>query len=70
MSDIRRELIDLAAGNGSEEELVGEINDLLYHLLVLMVEKGITMEEVMAECDKRSQKIGNLKKFHQVDKQS
>lgn len=49
---------------------MGEINDLLYHLLVLMVEKGVTMEEVMAECDKRSQKIGNLKKFHQVDKQS
>ena len=60
----------IASKNESKEDLVGEINDLLYHLLVLMVEKDVTMDEVMAECDKRSQKIGNLKKFHQVDKQS
>ena len=30
----------------SKEDLINEIGDLLYHLIVLMVEKGITLEEV------------------------
>lgn len=47
--------------NGSKEELVGEINDLIYHVLVLMVEKGITLEDVEAEMVRRSQKQHNLK---------
>ena len=51
----------IASLNGSKEELVGEINDLIYHVLVMMVEKGITLEDVEAEMVRRSQKQHNLK---------
>ena len=33
----------------------------MYHLIVLMVEKGITLDDVNAELEKRSQKTHNLK---------
>lgn len=45
----------------SKADLVNEIGDLLYHLVVLMVEKGVTLKEVEAELKKRSQKSHNLK---------
>lgn len=54
----------IAAKNGVQEETVGEICDLLYHLLVLMVEQGIPLEVVEAVLEERRQKIGNLKQFH------
>ena len=60
----------IAAKNGDPEETVLEISDLLYHLMVLMVEQGISLEAVEAELEKRSEKTGNLKVFHQVDKNS
>ena len=60
----------IAAKNGDNRETVLEISDLLYHLMVLMVDQGIAVEDVMQELDKRSQKTGNLKTFHQVDKNS
>ncbi|MBQ1991320.1 MAG: phosphoribosyl-ATP pyrophosphatase, partial [Clostridia bacterium] len=44
--------------------------DLIYHLTVMMVNQGIEMDTVLAELDKRSEKTGNLKTFHQVDKNS
>lgn len=58
----------IAAKNGDNRETVLEISDLLYHLTVLMVNEGISLEEVEAELEKRSEKTGNLKQFHQVDK--
>ena len=58
----------IAAKNGDNRETVLEISDLLYHLMVLMVNEGISLEEVEAELEKRSEKTGNLKTFHQVDK--
>ena len=51
----------IASLSQSKEELVGEIGDLMYHLIVLMVEKGITLDDVNAELEKRSQKTHNLK---------
>ena len=57
----------IAAKNGVQEETVGEICDLIYHLTVLMVEQGIPLEAVMDELDRRAQKIGNLKQFHTSD---
>jgi phosphoribosyl-ATP pyrophosphohydrolase len=58
----------IAAKNGDNAETVLEISDLLYHLTVLMVNEGISLDEVKAELDKRGEKTGNLKTFHQVDK--
>lgn len=58
----------IAAKNGVQEDTVAELSDLLYHLTVLMVEQGIPLELVTEELDRRSQKIGNLKQFHQTDR--
>ena len=58
----------IAAKNGKKEDTVGEIADLMYHLTVMMVNEGIPFEEVEAELARRHQKQGNLKTFHQVDK--
>ena len=57
----------IAAKNGDNHETVMEISDLLYHLMVLMVNEGIPLDDVNAELEKRSEKTGNLKQFHQVD---
>lgn len=57
----------IAAKNGVQSDTVGEISDLLYHLMVMMVAAGIPLEAVMEELDRRSEKIGNLKQFHQSD---
>ena len=35
-----------------------------------MAEKGIPLENVLAELDRRARKIGNLKQMKQVDKES
>lgn len=58
----------IAAKNGDNKDTVLEISDLIYHLFVMMVEEGISVDDVMNELAKRSQKTGNLKTFHQVDK--
>ena len=60
----------IAAKNDVAADTVGEIADLIYHLMVMMVEKGIPLSDVMAELDRRSRKIGNLKPVKQVDKES
>ena len=57
----------IAAKNGVQDDTVGEISDLIYHLTVMMVQSGIPLEAVMAELDTRSAKIGNLKQFHVSD---
>ncbi len=58
----------IAAKNGDPKETVLELSDLFYHLTVLMVNEDIALEEVEAELARRSQKQGNLKTFHQTDK--
>lgn len=60
----------IAAKNGDKDETVGEICDLIYHTLVMMVKENITIEDVEAVMHKRAEKAGNLKKFHKVDKNS
>ena len=57
----------IAAKNGDKAELIGEINDVFYHMMVMMNECGVTLEDVCAEMDVRAAKIGNLKKFHVSD---
>ncbi len=43
----------IAAKNNSPEETRYEIADLLYHLTVLLVNQGLTWDEVMEELKKR-----------------
>ena len=46
----------IAAKNQSKSELTLESADLLYHLLVLFVNEGLEVEDVLAELEKRAQK--------------
>jgi len=43
----------IAAAKKDKAEVIGEIADLEYHLLVLMVEMGISLEELEAELKSR-----------------
>jgi len=58
----------IAAKNGDLTELNGEVNDLIYHLMVMMNICGLSLDDVLAELEKRSKKIGNLKKMKVVDR--
>lgn len=43
----------VAALDGSDEELVGESADLIFHLVVLLSARGLSLNNVMAELDRR-----------------
>ena len=58
----------IAAKNGDNDELMNEINDLIYHIMVLAVDRGLEWTDVEKVLDERNEKIGNLKTFLQTDK--
>ena len=43
----------IEATNGTNEHLVYEVSDMLYHLLVMLTEKGLRIEDVAQELQKR-----------------
>ncbi len=43
----------VASKNQGTDELVGEASDLIYHLMVLLVERGISLEEITRELKNR-----------------
>jgi phosphoribosyl-ATP pyrophosphohydrolase len=43
----------IAALTGDDAELVGEAADLLFHLMVLLAEKGVPLSAVLVELDRR-----------------
>nr|WP_113921639.1 bifunctional phosphoribosyl-AMP cyclohydrolase/phosphoribosyl-ATP diphosphatase HisIE [Alkalibaculum bacchi] len=43
----------IAAKNNSKEELIYESSDLIYHLLVLLVNQGVSLEDIFGELEKR-----------------
>ena len=43
----------IAAVSGSNEELVGESADLLFHLLVLLNARGVSLDHVLGELERR-----------------
>jgi len=47
------------AAKNDKEELVSETSDLLYHLLVLMVEKEVTLQDIEKELESRVGKKSN-----------
>lgn len=57
----------IAAKNNDNEELANEVCDVLFHMMVLLVEQGVPLEKVMSILDERSKKIGNLKEFKNTD---
>ena len=38
---------------GSDEDLVGEAADVLFHLMALLADRGIALDQVMAEIERR-----------------
>lgn len=60
----------IAAKNGVQGDTVGEICDLIYHLMVLMAQQNIPLDDVLAELDRRSLKIGNLKQMKNTDRET
>lgn len=52
----------IAALAGDEAELVGEAADVLFHLIVLLAEKGVKLEQVLAELDRREGTSGLVEK--------
>ena len=58
----------IAAKNGDPAPLTGEAADVLYHLLVLLCERGVPWGDVREELERRAAKIGNKKVFHDADR--
>ncbi len=58
--------IIIAAKNGIMNETVGEMSDFMYHMMVLMVECGITWDDILSELKARkgikSEKVSKLRK--------
>jgi phosphoribosyl-ATP pyrophosphohydrolase len=52
----------MAAVQEDKGRLVAEAADLLYHLLVLLEARGITLAQVEAELDKRTAQTGHEEK--------
>ena len=48
----------IAAVAGKRQETAAEAGDVLYHLLVLLKASGVSLEEVMAELQKRTAQSG------------
>ncbi len=46
----------IAAKNGDNEELRYEVSDLIYHLLVLLQERKVPLDDVLAELDRRHER--------------
>ena len=43
----------IAALGGDNQELTGEAADLLFHLITVLAERGVTLADVYAELDQR-----------------
>jgi phosphoribosyl-ATP pyrophosphohydrolase len=52
----------VAACSGSPEQLRAEAGDVLYHLLVLLQARGVTLAEVLDELAARTQQSGHAEK--------
>lgn len=43
----------IAALSGTREDMTGEAADVLFHLIVLLAEKGVPLADVLAELERR-----------------
>jgi phosphoribosyl-ATP pyrophosphohydrolase len=43
----------IAAKNGKQDEVIYEASDLLYHLCVLLVERGVSLDDLYEELKRR-----------------
>lgn len=52
----------IAAVSGKRDELVSESADLIYHWLVVLALEGVSVDEVMAELERRTGRSGLAEK--------
>jgi phosphoribosyl-ATP pyrophosphohydrolase len=57
----------IAAISGDNKELVGEAADLMFHLMVLLAEKGVPLADVLAELDRREGLSGLAEKASRAE---
>lgn len=47
----------IAAKNNNQERLIAEVGDLVFHTLVMLAARGVTLTDVLAELEKRRSAI-------------
>jgi phosphoribosyl-ATP pyrophosphohydrolase len=57
----------ISSKNDDKDEIVKEICDLIYHVLVLMVEKDVEIKALVEELEKRRLKICNKKQERKIE---
>ncbi|PEK08656.1 phosphoribosyl-ATP diphosphatase [Bacillus toyonensis] len=57
----------IASKNNDKKELVKEMVDVFYHCLVLLVEKNISLEDVMEEVKERNGKLSRVGERKEID---
>jgi phosphoribosyl-ATP pyrophosphohydrolase len=48
------------AAKNENEELIAETSDLVFHMLVLLVEKGVTLDDIKAKLEEREGKQSRI----------
>ncbi|MEJ0049824.1 MAG: phosphoribosyl-ATP diphosphatase [Methylovirgula sp.] len=57
----------IAAVEGEPKALVNESADLLYHLLVVLQTRGVALDDVVAELERRTRQSGHEEKAARKD---
>ena len=58
----------VAAKNDSDADFVYEVSDLVYHVLVLMVSRGISVDQIQTELAKREGLMSKTKERDEIQK--
>ncbi|MBC1368386.1 phosphoribosyl-ATP diphosphatase [Listeria welshimeri] len=57
----------IIASKNNNQELVNEVADLTYHLLVLLAEKNVSLSSVQAELVRREGKLSTTRDRKEID---
>ncbi|WP_410981891.1 phosphoribosyl-ATP diphosphatase [Bacillus cereus] len=57
----------IAAKNDNKEELVKEMVDVIYHCFVLLVEKNVSLEDVLEEVKERQGQLSKIGGRKEID---
>ncbi|EEL51508.1 MULTISPECIES: phosphoribosyl-ATP diphosphatase [Bacillus cereus group] len=57
----------IAAKNDNKEELVKEMVDVIYHCFVLLVEKNVSLDDVLEEVKERQGQLSKIGERKEID---
>ncbi|MBC1690299.1 phosphoribosyl-ATP diphosphatase [Listeria welshimeri] len=57
----------IIASKNNNQELVNEVADLTYHLLVLLAEKNVSLSSIQAELERREGKLSTTRDRKEID---